>query len=95
MTLYDDTLASHSYRFKRLMLTYSDTAIEQTLRNARLLFEKLDKMLDEPNETTERYRLNIEKLVKTYKQEEEINLLRAEVEKQYDELKLLLDTWEN
>ena len=54
MTLYSDTLASYSYRFKRLMLTYSDTAIEQTLRNARLLFEKLDKILDSPNEATEK-----------------------------------------
>ena len=48
MTLYSNTLASHSYRFKRLMLAHCDTAIEQTLRNARLLFEKLDKVLDSP-----------------------------------------------
>ena len=90
MTLYSDTLASHSYRFKRLMLTYSDTEIEQTLRHARLLFEKLDKVLDSPNEATEEYRLNIEKLVKTYKAREDINALKAEIEKQYDELKELL-----
>ena len=67
MTLYSDTLASHSYRFKRLMLAHSDTAIEQTLRNARLLFEKLDKVLDSPTEATEEYRLDIEKLAKAYK----------------------------
>ena len=59
MALYSDTLASHSYRFKRLMLTYTDTEIEQLLRNARLLFEKLDKVLDSPNEYTEEYRVNI------------------------------------
>ena len=42
MTLYSNTLASSGYRFKRLMLAYSNTEIdEQTLRNARLLFEKL------------------------------------------------------
>ena len=72
------------------MLTYSDTAIEQTLRNARLLFEKLDKVLDSPNKATEKYRLNIEQLVKTYKASEDINTLKTEIEKQYDELKQLL-----
>ena len=90
MTLYSDTLASYSYRFKRLMLTYSDTAIEQTLRDARLLFEKLNKVLYSPNEATEKYRLNIEQLVKTYRAREDINTLKTEIEKQYDELKKLL-----
>lgn len=86
MTLYADTLASHSYRFKRLMLAYTDTEIEQTLRNARLLFEKLDKVLDSPNEATEKYRLGIEDLVEIYKQQGDIRDLKAEVENMYEEL---------
>ena len=90
MTLYSNTLASHSYRFKRLMLTYSNTDIEQTLRNARLLFEKLNKALDSPNEATEEYRLNIEKLVDIYKQQGNIDALKAEVENQHDRLKKLM-----
>ena len=90
MTLYSDTLASHSYRFKRLMLTYSDTTIEQTLRNARLLLEKLDKVLDSPNEATEEYRINIEKLVEAYKQKDSISDLKAEIENQHSKLKKLL-----
>ena len=90
MTLYSDTLASHSYRFKRLMLAHSDTEIEQTLRNARLLFEKLDKVLDSPTEATEEYRLNIEKLVEVYKAREDITTLKTDLEHQYAELKKLL-----
>lgn len=90
MSLYSDTLASHSYRFKRLMLTYTNTEIEQTLRNARLLFEKLDKVLDSPNKTTEKYRLDIERLVEIYKQQGSINALKAEVENQHNELKKLI-----
>jgi len=86
MTLYADTLASHSYRFKRLMLAYSNSEIEQTLRNARLLFEKLDKALDSPNETTEKYRLRIENLVEIYRQQGEIEDLKAEIEGLYEEL---------
>ena len=72
------------------MLTYSDTAIEQTLRDARLLFEKLNKVLYSPNEATEEYRLNIEQLVETYKASEDTNALKVEIKKQYDELKQLL-----
>ena len=72
------------------MLTYSDTAIEQTLRNARLLFEKLDKILDSPNEATEKYRLNIENLVEIYQQQGNINDLKTKVEHQYEELKKLI-----
>ena len=87
MTLYSDTLASHSYRFKRLMLAYTDTEIEQTLRDARLLFEKLDKVLDSPNEATEKYRLRIENLVETYKQQSDIQNIKNEVENMYEELK--------
>ena len=90
MTLYSDTLASHSYRFKRLMLAHCDTAIEQTLRNARLLFEKLDKVLDSPTEATEKYRLSIERLAEAYKMQEEITELQADVESQYIELNKLL-----
>ena len=86
MTLYSDTLASHSYRFKRLMLTYAGTDIEQLLRNARLLFEKLDKVLDSPTEATESYRLNIEKLVESYKMCDDINPLKAQIENQHFEL---------
>ena len=89
MTLYSHTLASHSYRFKRLMLTYRDTEIEQTLRNARLLFEKLNKVLDSPNEVTEQYRLNIENLVEIYQQQGSIHDLKTTVDHQYDELKKL------
>ena len=90
MALYSDTLASHSYRFKRLMLAHSDTAIEQPLRNARLLFEKLDKVLNSPTEATENYRLNIEKLAETYKAGEDITTLKNNVERQYSELEKLL-----
>ena len=90
MTLYSDTLASHSYRFKRLMLAYSNTEIEQTLRNARLLFEKLDKVLDSPTEATEKYRLSVERLAEAYKVQEDITALKADVESQYVELNKLL-----
>ena len=90
MTLYSDTLASHSYRFKRLMLAHSDTEIEQTLRNARLLFEKLDKVLDSPTEATEEYRLNIEQLVEAYKAREDITTLKTDLEHQYADLEQLL-----
>ena len=90
MTLYSDTLASHSYRFKRLMLAHSDTAIEQNLRNARLLFEKLDKVLDSPTEATEKYRLDIEKLAETYKTGQDITTLKNKIESQYAELEKLL-----
>ena len=90
MTLYSDSLASHSYRFKRLMLAHSDTEIEQTLRNARLLFEKLDKVLDSPTETTEKYRIGIEKLVANYKTHDDITALKVDLEHQYAELKKLL-----
>ena len=90
MTLYSDTLASHSYRFKRLMLAHRDTEIEQTLRNARLLFEKLDKVLDSPTEATEKYRISIEKLIKVYKAQEDITTLKIDLEHQYADLKQLL-----
>lgn len=89
MTLYSGTLASHSYRFKRLMLAYSNTEIEQLLRDARLLFEKLDKILDAPTEATENYRLNIENLTESYRNNKDISLLKAEIERQYFELKKL------
>ena len=90
MTLYSDTLASHSYRFKRLMLAWGDTEIEQTLRNARLLFEKLDKVLDSPTAGTETYRVCVERLVKAYKMGDDITLLKADVDNQYAELKKLI-----
>ena len=90
MSLYDETIAAHSYRFKRLMLAYSDTNIEQILRNARLLFEKLDKVLDSSNEATESYRQNIEKLVEQYKNKRDITELKTEIETQYTELYQLL-----
>ena len=90
MTLYSNTLASHSYRFKRLMLTYTDTAIEQTLRNARLLFEKLDKVLESPTEATEKYRLSVERLAEAYKMQEDITALIADVERQYVDLNKLV-----
>lgn len=90
MTLYSNTLASHSYRFKRLMLAHTDTEIEQTLRNARLLFEKLDKVLDSPTNATETYRIGIEKLVDVYKMQGDITLLKADIERQYAEFKKLL-----
>lgn len=72
------------------MLAHSDPEIEQTLRNARLLFEKLDKVLDSPTEATEKYRLSIENLVKSYKANDDIGRLKADVESQYDSLKMLL-----
>jgi len=86
MTLYDHTLASHSFRFKRLMLAYSNTEIEQTLRDARLLFEKLDRVLAEPTEATEAYRLKIEALAEVYKQQGDIQDLKTEVEDMYAKL---------
>ncbi len=89
VTLYSDTLASSGYRFKRLMLAYSNTEIEQTLRNARLLFEKLDKVLDSPTTATETYRVCVEKLVEAYKTHNDITLLKANVDSQYTELKKL------
>ena len=91
MALYDNSLASQSYRFKRLMLTYPNTNIEQLLRDARLLFEKLSKILDSPTEATKNYRLNIEKLVESYQAQEDITLLQAKIEAQYSELAKLLD----
>ena len=73
------------------MLAYADTAIEQTLRNARLLFEKLDKVLDSPTEATEKYRESIEQLVETYKAgNSDISTLKVDIEHQYAELKKLL-----
>ena len=90
MALYDETIAAHSYRFKRLMLAYRHTDIEQLLRNARLLFEKLDKVLESPNEATESYRHNIEKLVEQYKNKKDISKLIAEIETQYEDLSELL-----
>ncbi|MBW4536701.1 MAG: hypothetical protein KME09_22475 [Pleurocapsa minor HA4230-MV1] len=90
MALYSNSLASHSYRFKRLMLAYTHTEIEQTLRNARLLFEKLDKVLDLPTEATERYRLSIEQLVKVYQMHGDITQFQADLESQYIELSKLL-----
>ena len=90
MALYSDTLASYSYRFKRLMLAYANTEIEQTLRNARLLFEKLDKVLDVPTEATEAYRLRIENLVEIYQQQGDIRDLKAEVEPLYEQLQKLI-----
>jgi hypothetical protein len=90
MALFSDDLASHSYRFKRLMLAYTHTEIEQTLRNARLLFEKLAKVLDSHNEATEKYRLSIEKLVEVYKAHGDITELKIDLEFQYIELSKLL-----
>ena len=72
------------------MLAYSDTEIEQTLRNARLLFEKLDEVLDAPTEATEAYRLKIENMVEIYKQQDNIDDLKAEVENMYEQLKKLI-----
>lgn len=72
------------------MLAYTQTEIEQTLRNARLLFEKLDKVLDLPTEATERYRLSIEQLVKVYQMHGDITQFQADLESQYIELSKLL-----
>lgn len=72
------------------MLTYTHTEIEQTLRNARLLFEKLDKVLDSPTEATEKYRLSIEQLVKVYQMHGDITQFKADLESQYIELSKLL-----
>ena len=90
MTLYADTIAAHSYRFKRLMLAYSDTEIEQTLRDARLLFEKLAKVLDTPTATTEAYRLKIEHLVEIYRQQGNISELQTQIAELYAELEQLV-----
>ncbi|MEY2833986.1 MAG: hypothetical protein RLZZ574_3245 [Cyanobacteriota bacterium] len=72
------------------MLTYTHTEIEQTLRNARLLFEKLDKVLDSPTEATEKYRLSIEQLVKVYQMHGDITQFKADLESQSIELSKLL-----
>ena len=90
MTLYSNSLASNSYRFKRLMLAYNNTEIEQILRNSRLLFEKLDKVLDSPTTATETYRVSVERLVDAYKSHNDITLLKADVDSQYAELKKLV-----
>lgn len=73
------------------MLAYNHTEIEQTLRNARLLFEKLAKVLDSPTEATEKYRLSIEQLVEVYKVHGDIIQLRTDLESQYVELSKLLE----
>ena len=90
MTLYSDTLASHSYRFKRLMLAYSNTEIEQLLRDARLLFEKLDRVLDKPTAETEDYRLAIEQIVDLFDKQENISVLKTEISDRYQKLKKLI-----
>lgn len=72
------------------MLAFTDTEIEQTLRNARLLFEQLDKVLECPTEATEKYRLNIEELVKVYREQNSITTLKRNIERQYEELNKLL-----
>ena len=72
------------------MLAYTNTEIEQTLRNARLLFEKLDKVLDTPTKATEAYRLKIEDLVEVYKQQGDIRGLKSEVENLYEQLQKLI-----
>ena len=90
MTLYSDTLASHSYRFKRLMLAYSDTELEQLLRDARLLFEKLDRVLEQPTAETENYRLKIEQLVDLFKNKQDISTLKTEIEEHYKKLSRLI-----
>ena len=72
------------------MLAYSNTEIEQILRDARLLFEKLDKVLNAPTKTTEAYRLKIENLVEIYKQQDNIQNLKAEVEALYEQLQKLI-----
>ena len=90
MTLYSDTLASHSYRFKRLMLAYSNTEIEQLLREARLLFEKLERVLDAPTAETESYRLAIEQIVNLFEQKKDISALKAEISDRNRQLKKLI-----
>ena len=90
MSLYSDTLASHSYRFKRLMLAYSNTEIEQLLRDARLLFEKLDRVLDAPTTETENYRLAIEQIVNLFQQKKDISVLKAEISDRTQSLKKLI-----
>ena len=90
MTLYSDSLASHSYRFKRLMLAYSNTEIEQLLRDARLLFEKLDRVLDKPTTETEDYRLAIERIVNLFDKKEDISALKTEISDRYQELRKLV-----
>ena len=90
MSLYSDTLASHSYRFKRLMLAYSNTEIEQLLREARLLFEKLDRVLDAPTAETENYRLAIEQIVNLFEQKKDISALKAEISDRNCELQKLI-----
>ena len=90
MTLYSDTLASHSYRFKRLMLAYRDTEIEQLLRDARLLFEKLDRVLDTPNTETENYRIAIEQMVDSFENKEDISALKTEISDRYLKLQELI-----
>ena len=90
MTLYSDTLASHSYRFKRLMLAYSNTEIEQLLRDARLLFEKLNRVLDKPTAETEDYRLAIEQIVDLFDKQENISVLKTEISDRYQKLKKLI-----
>jgi|GEM_PF-2184076 len=90
MTLYSDTLASHSYRFKRLMLTYRNTEIEQLLRDARLLFEKLDKVLDAPTAQTEDYRIALEQTVELFKNKEDILAWKTEISDLYRKLQKLV-----
>lgn len=72
------------------MLACSQTEIEQTIRNARLLFEKLAKVLDSPTEETEKYRMNIENLVAAHKAHENITQLKTELASQHLELSKLL-----
>ena len=72
------------------MLAYRDTEIEQLLRDARLLFEKLNKVLDRPTPKTEAYRIAIEQIVELFNNKEDISALKIEITLQYRELEKLI-----
>ena len=68
------------------MLAYSNTEIEQILRDARLLFEKLDRVLDRPTTETEFYRQNIEEIVNLFKNEADISASKTKAIEQHHKL---------
>jgi len=72
------------------MLTYRNTEIEQLLRDARLLFEKLDKVLDAPTAQTEDYRIALEQTVELFKNKEDILAWKTEISDLYRKLQKLV-----
>lgn len=74
------------------MLAYSNTEIEQYLRDARLLFEELDQVLDAPTPETNAYRCDIEMMVNEFKNRRDISRLKSKITDRYWKLENQLVT---